>query len=565
MANHHARKFWVLDSETDPFKYQRIPKPFIWGVYTGEDYFEFETAGQMIDFLRDKDIVIYAHNGGGFDYHFIKDYFEPGEMLVINGRLSKFKIGLCEFRDSYNIIPTSLDKFYKTKIDYSKFESHCREKYMGEIRRYLKSDCINLYEMVKRFREDYGIYITQASAAMSIWSKMSGRSSPKSSATFYDEIHPYYYGGRVQCFEAGDFTGKFQSYDINSAYPYAMLHEHPIAIDGGQCMGLPKNMAMGPCFFEVTCLSEGAFPYRAKDNSLYFPDWRVEGAVLRKYFVSGWELKAAIDTNTIKNITIGLCHYFNEVTHFKMYVDRFWEQKFIAKETIKLHPRNMDAKAKLNSSKLFLTSLYGKFGANPRTYEKSVFHLNSEEDYREPLLTGVSVDNYGKGFFTYHPSEDPNMRFYNLATAASITGFVRAHLWRHILKANGPVYCDTDSITARSFSGFDLGSGIGQWEKEGEYDRIVIGGKKLYAMHHAGEDQQDKHWKKASKGVKITAKQIIQIAAGDTVTYYPIAPTFSIKRTEPIFTPRQVRITARDIRKIPEKIDPLLNPAEIAA
>ncbi len=31
------------------------------------------------------------------------------------------------------------------------------------------------------------------------------------------------------------------------------------------------------------------------------------------------------------------------------------------------------------------------------------------------------------------------------------------------------------------------------------------------------------------------------------------------------FTPRQVRMTAGDIRKIPENIDPLLNPAEIAA
>lgn len=559
-----ARPFWVLDSETDPFRYGRIPAPFIWGVYTGEDYYEFETAEQMIDFLRDKDIVIYAHNGGNFDYHFIRQYFEPGEMLIINGRIAKFKIGLCEFRDSYNIIPTALDKFYKTKIDYSKFEQHCREKNMREIRGYLKSDCVNLYEMVKRFREDYGIYITQASAAMSIWSKMSGRILPKSSANFYDQFRPYYYGGRVQCFESGDFTGSFRSYDINSAYPFAMLHEHPISTSGGQCFGLPKHYAIGPCFFEVTCLSEGAFPYRAKNGDLYFPDWRIEGPIMRTYQITGWELMAAIETNTIKSVKIGLCNYFDETTHFKCYVDRFWEEKFIAKATLKLHPRNMDAKAKGNSSKIFLNALYGKFGANPRKYEKTIYH-ETEDDWTEYLMAGVSVQTYGDGFFTYHEPEEKHLRFYNLATAASITGFVRAYLWRHILKAKGPVYCDTDSITARSFGKFDMGDGIGQWEKEGEYDRVVIGGKKLYAMHHLGEGQQNKHWKKATKGVRITAKEVIEVVAGDTVTYYPMAPTFSIKRTEPIFTPRRVRITARDIRKIPENIDPLLNPAEIAA
>ncbi len=559
-----ARPFWVVDSETDPFKFGRHPKPFLWGCYTGKDYFEFETTDKLMGFLRNKDVIVYAHNGGKFDYYFFKDYFESGPMLLIAGRLAKFKIGLCEFRDSYNIIPTPLAGFFKTKIDYAWFEERVRYKYMPQIRSYLKDDCVNLYEMVKRFRDDYGIHLTQASAAISIWSKMSGRSTPKSTMHFYEQFRPYYYGGRVQCFGSGDFTGSFQSYDINSAYPYAMLHEHPISTQGGQCMGIPKGRDIGPCFFQVTCLSEGAFPYRVLDGSLFFPDWRVEGPILRTYYITGWELKAAIETDSIKNVTIGLCNYFEDTCHFKMYVERFWDLKAESKIGLKKNANNMDAKARYNSSKCFLNALYGKFAANPAAYENTEFHINSDE-WKGYMETGISTCQWGNGFFSFHDIEEKNMRYYNLATSASITGFVRAYLWRHILKAKEPVYCDTDSITARFFDRFDLGSGIGQWEKEGEYDRVVIAGKKLYAMHHVGKNQKDKNWKLASKGVKLSAKEIIEVAAGETVTYNPAVPTYSIKRVEPVFTSRHVKITARDIREIPEKIDPLLNPAEIAA
>ncbi len=564
MVSHHAKPFWVLDAETDPFKCGRLPKPFIWGVYTGKDYFEFETAGKMIEFLRDKDVVIYAHNGGKFDYFFMDEFFEEGPMLLIAGRLAKFKIGLCEFRDSYNIIPTSLAKFYKTKIDYSKFEEKVRDKYMPEIRRYLKDDCVNLYEMIKRFRIDYGSHLTQASAAMSIWSKMSGRATPKTTSLFYDQFRPYYYGGRVQCFESGDVTGNFQAYDINSAYPYAMLYDHPISPDGGQCMGIPKNCAIGPCFFEVECLSEGAFPYRALDNSLYFPDWRIEGPIYRKYFITGWELLAAIETKTVKNLKVGLCNYFGETTNFKMYVDKFWQLKFDSKKILDKHPKNMDAKSDYICSKLFLNSFYGKFSANPKNYEESIFHPGYD-GWSEYVENQISTCQWRTGFFSFHKLSEAKMRFYNVATGASITGFVRAYLWRHILKAKGPVYCDTDSITARTFGRFDMGSDIGQWSKEGEFDRVVIGGKKLYAMHKVGKNQDDKHWKKATKGVKFTAREVIEVVAGETVTYHPKVPTYSIKRMEPMFTPRRVKITARDIRKIPEDIDPLLNPVEIVA
>ncbi len=97
----------TVDSETDPFKIGRYPKPFIWGFYDGSIYEEFNNVRALLDFFEkqftEKDIQyrVYAHNGGKFDYHFMLEHLEADtDVMIINGRLSKFNIGPTEFRDS---------------------------------------------------------------------------------------------------------------------------------------------------------------------------------------------------------------------------------------------------------------------------------------------------------------------------------------------------------------------------------------------------------------------------------------------------------------------------------
>ena len=143
-----------------------------------------------------------------------------------------------------------------------------------------------------------------------------------------------------------------------------------------------------------------------------------------------------------------------------------------------------------------------------------------------------------------------------MATSASITGYVRAYLWEHILKATRPLYCDTDSLTVVDAPGFQLDNELGGWKLEGTFDRVCIGGKKLYAMHKHGKPNTKRNWKIASKGVRANHKMVIEVCAGKEVEYLPMVPTYSILRTEPIFTPRIIRDTARDIGAVPPEIDP---------
>jgi hypothetical protein len=130
-------------------------------------------------------------------------------------------------------------------------------------------------------------------------------------------------------------------------------------------------------------------------------------------------------------------------------------------------------------------------------------------------------------------------------------------LWKAVCSAERPMYCDTDSITAESFSSdVVISKELGDWGIEHEYDRVVICGKKLYAMHVNGKNNGATNWKLASKGAKLNHREMIKIAAGNTVHFQNIAPSFSMAKANPRFIARNIKATASDIRSVPRRFDP---------
>jgi hypothetical protein len=516
------REVWVADSETEGFRHRRVPRPFIWGVYNGVEYHEFDTTEKFLDFITAKECIVYAHNGGKFDWFFILSHLEPFEPIqVINGRLAKFKIGMAEFRDSYNILPMPLSAYKKDEIDYGIFDAEQRAKpeNMVKIRNYLRSDCVYLFELVSQFLKTYGANLTQASAAMKVWQKISGIKSPKTSSGFYDYFAPYYYGGRVECFKKGVIETPFSVIDINSAYPFAMMQSHPFGDNYDISDSLPNSRAyVQRSFITVRGISAGALPYRADDNSLFFP---IDNC-MRTYRVTGWEFLAAIETKTLTDWEILEVITFSDSIKFDNYVNHFYE--------IKSHAEK--GSPEYIFSKLFLNSLYGKFGANPEKYEEYMV-------VRPQYIEAANVDGYDfcaeldKWALVSRPLAEEKQRYYNIAVAASVTGFVRAYLWRAIKQCKGVIYCDTDSISCADYSGLATSkTALGAWDVEATCNRGAVAGKKLYAFHtNAGT------WKTASKGVKLTPAEIFRIAQGETVEYKPEAPTFSLKRDIKIFGP----------------------------
>lgn len=539
----NKREICVADCETDPFKAGRLPSPFLWGWYNGEDYREFESHADLIAFLRERHCICYAHNGGRFDWHFILPYVEEmTEVTLINGRIAKMPIGQCEFRDSWNILPVPLAAYQKTEIDYGIFEKERRyiPGNFQRIRDYLRDDCVFLYELVSQFNEEFGRNLTIAGTAMKLWRKIRP-DFIQDDGWIYEKLAPYYYGGRCQAIRPGMIEEPFQFADINSAYPFAMLHRHPFQPDcddvsPAQLARLPDDL-LAPAFVRVRCRSAGAFPFRLENGSLAFPD----DDEIREYTVTGHEFIAAQDTGALDRVEVLGGIVFSELCDFREYIERFY--------SLRMQAKARGDKARVLFYKLLMNSLYGKFAANPDSYREFVT-LDSE------VLDGVGeIDDedgrvwkyageFGRWCLASTELPEDRRRFYNLGTGASITGFVRALMWRALKQVREPIYCDTDSIAALDVSGLDYGDALGQWSLEGEFSRGGVAGKKLYAFKDAATGK----WKTASKGVRLSAPEILRVAQGETVTYTPEVPVYSVHKA-PHFQSRTIRATELDTQK----------------
>lgn len=523
------KKIYCADCETDPFKTDRFVKPFIWGITDGDVYHEFTETEEFVDYCETLDGIVYAHNGGKFDWHFILHRFDAfSPLMVISGRIAKFKIGRCEFRDSYNILPMPLSAWKKDDFDYTILEKDVRHEKENwrKIRAYLKNDCFYLHEIVSEYIERYGLSLTQAGTALHVWEDIAETKAPETDQTFYEILSPFYYGGRVECFETGIIEKDFQVIDINSAYPFAMMHYHPYGETYNVSDELPNSRAYTErSFITVECVSKGAFPYRGVDG-LTFPN----DGEKREYTVTGWEFLAAVDTRSIEDWEIIEVITFNDSITFTDYVDHFYAMKTKAKDE--------GDKATYIFAKLFLNSLYGKFGANPENYKEYIV-------IEPKFIEAAESDGYmfnaelGPWALCQRDLAPERARYYNVAVAASITGFVRAYLFRAIKQCKGVIYCDTDSIACVNTGDLVLdSSALGAWDVEAECDYGGVAGKKLYAFR-----EKCGKWKKASKGVKLEAEQILQVCKGETVEYIPEAPSYSVKRGIR-FNSRKVQMTA---------------------
>lgn len=544
------KKLIVIDCETDPFSFDKPVAPFIWGVYDGKDYREYKSATDMINYLADQHAYVYAHNGGKFDYMFLTQHIEYGQQLsFINNRLSSFRIGDAEFRDSLNILPVPLAKLAKDDFDYTKLHIDVRHKHTAEISAYLKSDCVNLYRFVKAFTDEYGHKITLASAAFShFYSMRKGEKKPKSTKAYYDEFYPFYYGGRTQAFRQGIFEVPFYYLDINSAYPAKMrdvIHPYGHKYGEGKRV-IDSNLELS--FIELTCDSFGAFPKRnmkrvgqgeeRKRNPEYVKEWG-EGLFFPegryRFTVTGHEFKAALETNTIKNIDIHNVYTFTDYINFTDYVEHFYK---IKSESEKGSPEYQIAK-------LFLNSLYGKYAMNSSEFTEDYF-----DSYGLPYVERVGKDEnvyrlpqgpamgHGQIYSRVIPPE--MQRYYNIATAASITGAVRAYLWESICKCDGVFYCDTDSIICEGHTGLNVTEKLGDWDIEGQGDKIVVAGKKMYAARVC-DSKGNYDWKIASKGVRLDQSEIERVARGETVEYFNPAPNIKISGHQE-FTKRKIKM-----------------------
>lgn len=528
MAKKEKPKLAVIDFETDPFKYGRIPKPFAAGFYDGEIYREFwgdNCVNYLVDFIGtlESKYIIYAHNGGKFDFFFLLEYLQ-NPLKIINGRITKAGFcGIHELRDSYAILPIPLKAYQKDEIDYACFEKEKRESYKADILHYLAGDCEYLYELVSAFVERFGTKLTIGGTAMGKLREVCP--FPAGNEMHDTKFRPFYFGGRVQCFEGGIIDGDFKIYDVNSMYPDRMKNcIHPVG-RGYACPPNPRITKDGklqgfgsrPYFARIVASNKGAFPTRTKHGlSFEFS----EG----EFFTTSHEIQIALRYGLTKIKEVKEAFVPQQLISFGDYVDIYSAEKIAAKES--------GDRIKEIFSKLLLNSAYGKFAQNPDNYYDYRIIGDIGELSREEWAAWDLFEAHGNYQIWRKKSEAKS--YFDVATAASITGASRAKLLEGLALSKRPIYCDTDSIVCESFHGETDNSKLGAWKMEGKANTLAIAGKKLYAAFEGEECI-----KLASKGARLSPNDILELCKGRVINWTNDAPSFSLSHA-PNFVSRNI-------------------------
>jgi hypothetical protein len=496
---HKGKRVCTLDLETDPFVYRQTPLPFAAGFYDGESY--YQTWGdncieEMIAYIRElpDDCIIYAHNGGGFDFWYLEPWI-ANPLFFINKRIAKCGfLDRHELRDSYRMIPVPLSEYQKDEIDYNKFFRNVREKYKQEIGHYLQMDCEYLYAMIMDFIERYGMALTIGSAAIK---QLRLIHPQKHESDLFDaRLRPWYMGGRVECFETGECKGDWKIYDVNSMYPYVMAHySHPFGSSFCKTKTIHDSRVS---FARITAESNGALP--TMDKGLHFPHG------VNEFWACSHEIHTGIDLGILRIKKVNECLTFNLKQSFTEFVDKF--------AMLKIECEERGDKGGRLFAKLLMNSSYGKFGQNARNYKDCALFDSLDELQNAGYKLGGLV---GDRFVGERPAELQPYSFNNVAIAASITSASRAELMRGIAASTRPIYCDTDSIICENLARPLHDSRLGAWKTEAAADTLYIAGKKLYAAYANGMPVTIKgREKKASKGANLTADTIRRVTQGET-------------------------------------------------
>jgi DNA polymerase type B, organellar and viral len=573
-AKQRSNNVAILDMETDDFDNtsRKIVRPFL-AVFYSPRFTELniptdpkhpdchiiweENHGRLIErvlgFIEalPEKFTVYAHNGGKFDYMFLISKLR-GTVSFKGRGIMRAMVAGCALRDSFLIIPQSLASIQKDDFDYGNMSRGKRGRFRDEITRYCVHDCKNLYPIIATFRERFGpAKLTIGQAALGELQKTCAIKRFNEGWDAY--IRRYYYGGRVECLQGcGDFRGKWKIYDINSSYPNVMAHyQHPIGNFHDYTMRVGA-VGEDTCFIDLECDNRGALIARdpeTGETTANIPHGR--------FFTTIHEFEVATRYNLISNVEINLCLDCKDRTTFADFVLPWYERR----QAIKNELAAMKARGGENSPawfeltrddiihKLILNNAYGKTGQNPREFKddyitdpgqkppdswfKSLEYIDDEE-----VRKLATVPHYMDGNYWIWQKPALNFNYLNVGVAASITGAARAVLLEAIQLARNPIYCDTDSLICEGLSDVRIDpSQLGAWHLEDTSSRVLIGGKKQYAVLHDSPKKRsaaqlrlglDPNYTIKCKGVGnglMTWQEMLDVVHGGTTLTTSRAPT----------------------------------------
>ena len=479
-----------------------------------KQFWGLDCLQQLTKFIHDNketfnNFTLYAHNGGKYDMPLmIEKSFLSNDYFYIEGKgcveLNNAWIGFTLrakddrtfklfFRDSFRLLPMSLDKLTKElKVKHQKLTETIKHDQITLINynemkdkglsKYLSHDVKGLLEVLEVFGKgvwkDLKIDITKCYTGASL-SKINffknyynGKFKPVYKLSDENDkfVRDSYFGGRVECFKMGNI-GKCYYYDFTSLYPDVgrknLPYDNPEMIDFNKeniwtklddgtyddvehnitTTKLPKDFfgwvscKVKTRDFEVqgTSGNEGKhhhIPKHAvlKDNRLIFPNFKnwTEITVFSEeldYEQYEYEFIRGIKFNKAK------------------FLKRFFDDGFMNKAKAKSEGNPAMAQA----YKIIINSGYGFWGLRTKDRDGVIINESSSNSYlkylKEDKLIGIMEKN---GYKFCRVLKDLNVKDFNVAVAAAISSYARIklhNLLTDIKKVGGEVYyCDTDSV-----------------------------------------------------------------------------------------------------------------------
>lgn len=488
-------EIFTLDIETDS-KGELIDI----GFYNGELIRYFQDWGNFTEHLSTikNDALVYAHNGGGFDYvnYFIwlfKNKMEFSAMLK-SSKIFAFSIDKfpnIKFVDSFCLLPMSLDKIAKSFCELDKISidtkdiqnmRYFKEKNKRKYYEYLERDCVSLYDSIVKLRALVNDVYNIGNLPLSIGGtsmrlfmreflnhKIIVPSAKEKEFTFRS-----YVGGRCEYLGFGyqNKNGWYENvngYDFNSHYPAQMISaKFPIRRGIKTSKGVFDSKGflesgIYECSFNQ---KHGRIPLLKTESG----DYEFSGSGVYTHF----ELNEIIKGGGNVDIISGYYYELNEDI-FSKFVNFFFSER------LKAQALNDTAKDVLY--KLILNNLYGKFGQRD---EVQSIQIINEDDVRDLLLENKKLNEFHR-IDDYHAfyevTENKTCHTSFPAIASYITALGRIKLVNTIELSENPIYCDTDSIHCIGELPSELlGDKLGQLKTEFLNSQARYGGKKSYEI-----------------------------------------------------------------------------------
>lgn len=427
--------------------------------------------------------IFYSHFGSIFDFPIILDELNKRDFniypIMKGSKIIKIVVSdnvnhRWYFCDSSALLNFSLDELTKTfKVEHPKLEIvkkdnnydrnlynlYCKNPDL--VIKYLRNDCIGLYEVLDKFKNEIlklggDLGLTIASTSLKTFSRGYQHHNfymcPKD---LNDELRLGYYGGRTEIFRMvapKQENDVYYYYDINSLYPFVMKkYEYPVSQP--MIVSTPKqNVYMennGVTLAHIKTpdkLYIPLLPHKLKvgdANKLMFILGNYKGWWDNDFLRKAKEIGYSIEP--LKS------YLFNSEFIFKDFVDDFYKVK---KDAEKDTPMYLIAK-------LIMNSLYGKYGQ--RQISESLIK-DANPDKEKYIIKDFDIDT---GWSTV--IEEGKGKFYLPQISIHVTSMAQLWLYKSIEeileKDYNVYYCDTDSIIS-DYKNLRVSKELGDWKLE---------------------------------------------------------------------------------------------------